>query len=297
MMKRHFVVLLLLLTSTLQMRAQGPVNVIAYPPVNIEFMSGPIAFDIEPVTGAPYSAEAVTDVVQTLSDGNRIVRQNKAQVSRDSHGRTRREEGFAMFGPLVNGPGANEVRNVQISDPATATMVMLDLQSKAAHKIPAPPRPVLRNKIASITSNAAVNVERFEIALPAPEARGGVMFNRVEAVAGMRAEKPVVESLGTQFMEGIAVEGTRTTLTIPAGHIGNELPINVVSERWFSPDLKVLVMSRQSDPRFGETTYRLTNLTRAEPAPQLFEIPADFKTVDPASNRPLMIERKIVNRP
>jgi len=284
MMKRY-AVLLLLLTPTLHMRAQEPVNVIGYPPVHIEFMSGPISFDTEPVTGAPYSAEAVTDVVQTLSDGNRIVRQNKAQISRDSQGRTRREEGFAMLGPLVNGPGANEVRNVQISDPTTGTMAMLDLQSKTAHKMPAPPRPVLRNKIA---------VEKFEIALPAPEGRGGVMFNRVEAVAGIRAEKPVVESLGTQFMEGIAVEGTRTTLTIPAGQIGNELPINVVSERWFSPDLKVLVMSRQSDPRFGETTYRLTNLTRAEPAPQLFEIPADFKIVDPASNRPVIIERKIL---
>ncbi len=56
-------------------------------------------------------------------------------------------------------------------------------------------------------------------------------------------------------------------MTIPAGQIGNELPIIIVSERWFSPDLKVLVMSRQSDPRFGETTYRLTNLTRAEPSP------------------------------
>ena len=66
-------------------------------------------------------------------------------------------------------------------------------------------------------------------------------------------------------IEGVRAEGTRTTMTIPAGQIGNELPINIVSERWFSPDLKVLVMSRQSDPRFGETTYRLTNLSRAEP--------------------------------
>jgi hypothetical protein len=61
-----------------------------------------------------------------------------------------------------------------------------------------------------------------------------------------------------------------------------------------SPDLKVLVMSKQSDPRFGETTYRLTNLTRAEPAPQLFEIPADFKVIEPPINREMMIERKIV---
>jgi hypothetical protein len=251
--------------------------------MNIEFMSDPIAFDTEPVTGAPYSAEAVTNVVQTLSDGNRIVRENKAQISRDSNGRTRREQGFAVFGPLVSGPRADEPRSVQITDPAGGATVLLDLRTKTAHKMPTPPRLVLRNKIAAAAGNVDVKlveekiqVEKFEIAVPGPNARGGVMFNRVEAVAGMRAAKPVVESLGTEFMEGLAVEGTRTTVTIPAGQIGNELPIHIVSERWFSPDLKVLVMSRQSDPRFGETTYRLTNLNRAEPPAHLFEIPPDF---------------------
>jgi hypothetical protein len=291
MTHRVFLAALILLTAPMQARAQDPADVVAYTsPVNIEFMSGPIAFDLEPVTGAPYSADAVTDVVQKPADGNRIARQNTAKISRDSQGRTRREEGFAMFGPLVNEPKGGELRNVQISDPTTGTMVMLDLQSRTAHKMPAPPRPVLRAKMAGMNS---VNVEKFEIAVPGPNARGGVMFNRVEAVAGMNVEQPVVETLGTQFMEGVAVEGTRTTMTIPAGQIGNELPINVVSERWFSPDLKVLVMSRQSDPRFGETTYRLTNLTRAEPSPQLFEVPADFTIQDPGVHREVVIERKI----
>lgn len=285
MIRRSYLFALILLTSASMARAQQPPDVIGYAsPVNIEFMSAPVFFDTDPVTGAPYSAEAVTDVVQKLADGNRIVRQNTAQISRDSQGRTRREEGFAMFGPLVNGPAPDEPRNVQISDPAAGSMVMLDLRTRTAHRMPAPPRLMLRNKIAAISGNAGANVdavekihvEKFETAMPAPEARGGVMFKRVEAMAGMRGEKPIVESLGTQFMEGIAVEGTRTTLTIPAGQIGNELPINIVSERWFSPDLKVLVMSRQSDPRFGETTYRLTNLNRAEPPAHLFEIPADF---------------------
>jgi hypothetical protein len=291
MTHRVFLAALILLTAPMQARAQDPADVVAYTsPVNIEFMSGPIAFDLEPVTGAPYSADAVTDVVQKLADGNRIARQNTAKISRDSQGRTRREEGFAMFGPLVNEPKGGELRNVQISDPTTGTMVMLDLQSRTAHKMPAPPRPVLRAKMAGMNS---VNVEKFEIAVPGPNARGGVMFNRVEAVAGMNVEQPVVETLGTQFMEGVAVEGTQTTMTIPAGQIGNELPINVLSERWFSPDLKVLVMSRQSDPRFGETTYRLTNLTRAEPSPQLFEVPADFTIQDPGVHREVVIERKI----
>ena len=296
---RRSLMAMTLAASAVTLHAQDPADVFTYAsPVNIEFMSGPIAFDAEPVTGAPYSAEAVTEVVQKLSDGNRIVRENKAQISRDGQGRTRREEGFAVFGPLVNGPKGNELRNVQISDPTTGTMVMLDLQSRTAHKVPAPPRPVLRNKIAGANASTGFNVERvenFQIALPpSPEARGGVMFNRMEAVSALRSGKPVVESLGTQFMEGLAVEGTRTTMTIPAGEIGNELPINIISERWFSPDLRVLVMSRQSDPRFGDTTYRLTNLTRAEPSPQLFEIPSDFTVVDPSANRPVVIERKIV---
>jgi hypothetical protein len=303
-MIRKLLVLAWLLTSAAagpraQIAPGGP-NVIAFSsPINIDFMHGPIAFDGEPVVGAPYTAEAVTDVVQTLADGNRIVRQSKAQLARDGQGRTRREQGLAMFGPFVNGPGGDEPRNVQISDPTTGTMVMLDLQSRTAHKMPAPPQMLIRNKLEAAGAN--VNVEKFEMAAAGAGAGalGGVMFERrvamaAQSVAGTRVNDPVVEQLGTTFMEGIAVEGTRTTITIPAGQIGNERPINVVSERWMSPDLKVLVMSKQSDPRFGETTYRLTNLTRAEPAPQLFEIPADFKVIEPPINREMMIERKIV---
>ena len=297
MNRRLSLIMLIVLSCALSVRAQGQPDVFAYTsPINIEFMSGPIALDTEPVTGAPYSAEAVTDVVQHLADGNRIVRQNKAQISRDGQGRTRREQGFAMFGPLVNGPRGNEMRNVQISDPTTGTMVMLDLNSRTAHKMPGAPRMMMGNRIAAggANTNAGVKVEKFEFAVPPSHgASGGVMFNRVEAISTMPGETPVVESLGTQFMEGVAVEGTRTTLTIPAGQIGNELPINVVSERWFSPDLKVLVMSRQSDPRFGETTYRLTNINRSEPSPQLFEIPADFTVIDPGAQREMIFERKI----
>jgi hypothetical protein len=301
-MIRNFSIVVLLLLAAASIRAQDPPDMLAFTaPLNIEFMSDPVSFDTEPVTGAPYSAEAVTDVVQTLADGNRIVRQNKAQISRDSQGRTRREQGFAMFGPLVNGPQGNERRNVQISDPTTGTMIMLDPQTRTAHKLPGAPQIMMRNKMATGSATAgikveAMNMEKFEMAVPPPPggagAHGAVMFRKMEAVAGLPGQKPVVESLGTQFMEGLAVEGTKTTLTIPAGQIGNEQPINIVSERWFSPDLKVLVMSRQSDPRFGETTYRLTKLSRAEPSPDLFEIPADFKVMEPAMNKNIMMEKK-----
>jgi hypothetical protein len=86
----------------------------------------------------------------------------------------------------------------------------------------------------------------------------------------------VKEQLGKQNIEGVEAEGTRTTVTIPAGEIGNERPIEIVSERWYSPELQLVVMTRHSDPRFGETTYKLTNINRTEPAKSLFEVPSDY---------------------
>jgi hypothetical protein len=98
------------------------------------------------------------------------------------------------------------------------------------------------------------------------------------------SKPPTIEHLGRQIVEGVEAEGTRSTTTIPAGQIGNELPLTIVSERWFSPELKVLILSRQTDPRFGETTYRLTNIVRAEPSPDLFEPPPEFTVVEPGAS-------------
>ena len=88
------------------------------------------------------------------------------------------------------------------------------------------------------------------------------------------------EDLGTQTMEGLLVTGTRTTRTIPAGEIGNEKPIAIVTEVWASPDLKTIVYSKRSDPRIGEQTFQLMNIVRGEPEASLFTIPADFKVAD-----------------
>ncbi len=78
------------------------------------------------------------------------------------------------------------------------------------------------------------------------------------------------------MLEGVPVEGRRSTTTIRPGAIGNDLPITITSEEWSSPALKVLVMTPRSDPRTGDTTYRLTNIVRAEPDPALFQVPPGF---------------------
>jgi hypothetical protein len=121
------------------------------------------------------------------------------------------------------------------------------------------------------------------------------------APVALRAEgKPAnvkSESLGTQNIEGVSAEGSRTTLTITAGEIGNELPINVVTETWFSPELKVLVLRKHSDPRQGERIYRLTNINRAEPDRSLFEVPADYTIKDSVSPAMKMkLEKELVVR-
>jgi TonB family protein len=102
---------------------------------------------------------------------------------------------------------------------------------------------------------------------------GQLSFARLPA-----AGKPEVktEDLGKQTIEGVLCEGKRTTVTIPAGEIGNDRPIEIVSERWFSPELQVVIMTKTSDPRFGENTYRLQNIVRAEPSPSLFQVPSDY---------------------
>jgi hypothetical protein len=84
------------------------------------------------------------------------------------------------------------------------------------------------------------------------------------------------ESLGKQTIEGVTAAGTRTTRTIPAGEIGNERPLEITSEVWTSPDLQILVLSKRTDPRIGETVYRLTNIQRGDPDPSLFRVPSGF---------------------
>ena len=110
-----------------------------------------------------------------------------------------------------------------------------------------------------------------------PGGPGDVVFRTFkDGKAGLPNANAKTESLGTQTIDGVNAEGTRTTRTIPAGEIGNEQPITIVSERWYSADLQMDVKSTHSDPRFGDTTYTLTNIQRAEPAASLFAVPSDY---------------------
>ena len=201
------------------------------------------------VIGAPYTATAVTETTQTLSDGNTIDRKVQSTIYRDSQGRTRRETTFTGAGPLAASGQPKSV--VMIHDPVASTAYVLHPDTKNAEQLPARPN----------GANKAGNVQgRFEAHIQ-------------EEIANGSLKK---EDLGTQTINGIAAQGTRYTRTIPAGQIGNTNPMSIVNEQWYSPDLQVVVKSTRTDPRFGQTTYTLTNVQRTEPAASLFAVPSDY---------------------
>jgi len=239
----------------------------------------------EVVKGKPYSAESVSQTTQTLSDGNRIRNTNSSQVYRDAEGRTRREP---ALGTLGLAPDVQLPQLVFINDPVAGVHYVLDLKERTAQKMkiaaPSPDLAELKTKILEMRHAEAGTAEArpttVAVAGVAGEAGGlsaagpvhTMTYARTSAMQGGKTE-----SLGRQTMEGVEADGTRTTWTIAAGEIGNDRPIEIVSERWYSQELQTVIMSRHSDPRMGETVFRLTNISRTDQPRSLFEPPADYK--------------------
>jgi hypothetical protein len=211
------------------------------------------------VKGAPFSATATSETTETLQDGSLIHRTSQVTMYRDSQGRSRQEATFTGFGLFAGTSGPRNI--VMISDPVAALHFMLDPTQKVAHQMP------FHGHNRSGANASADSAPEFE----------GRMQQRMqqEEAAGLLKK----ESLGTQMINGLVAEGTRITRTIPAGQIGNEKPLQIISERWYSPDLQIVLKSTRSDPRFGTTTYTVTNIQRTEPAASLFTVPADYTVV------------------
>lgn len=199
------------------------------------------------VKGLPYSADAVIESTLTLRDGTSISHKSTTAVARDGEGRLRRERTLDAIGPFMATEGPRTL--IVIDDPILGSHFVFDVENKTARKIRNPP--------------------------PGEGPRpGGVDDQRGEFAEGK------VESLGTKTLEGVEAEGTRSTITIPVGKIGNDRAIEIVSERWFSPTLQAVLLSKHSDPRMGDTVYRLTNIKRVEPDAALFRVPADYKVLE-----------------
>lgn len=256
-----------------------------------QFVGGQM-FNDKPVKGQPYSAEAVNETTQVLADGNHIVNRTSSMLYRDSEGRERHEESIAKLGPW-NADGA-PAKAVFISDPVAKVSYTLQERSHTATKMP-----MLVTAGGGRGGKQVFSYSRTETTVGSGTGIGiGVGEDHIvkyEASASTEAA-PKIEKLGSQSIEGVIADGTRTTITIPAGKIGNERDINIVDERWYSPELQVTVMSKHSDPRMGETTYKLTNISRAEPERSLFEVPPDYTISDQSEIRVRKFDAKEENQ-
>ena len=207
------------------------------------------------VTGAPFTATAVTTFSHTLADGNKIATTHQVSLFRDSQGRFRKEGSMPPMGDVSI---AQPHSFVVIHDPVASKGYLLNPDKKVAH-------------VMALNGHGRKGPKGPGAAAPDESAAP-------DAVEPAEPSNPNVtkESLGTQTINGISAQGTRYTRVIPAGKIGNDKPLTVTREVWYSPDLQMVVQSKHSDPRFGDTTYALTNIQRNEPAANLFTVPSDY---------------------
>lgn len=212
------------------------------------------------VKGSPYTADETSETIQTLADGNRIVRKTSSRLYRDKDGRTRSERSFPDFGPNAANAAAHKI--ILINDAVAGVTYRLEPDSHVAVKSP------------------AINLQTQMVEKKIAEAKASGGNLRIVRTTPDAASGAKTESLGKQTIEGVEAEGTRNTTTIPAGQIGNEQPIEIVSERWFSPDLQTFVLTKRNDPMAGETVYKLSDITRADPDPSLFQVPAGYTVKD-----------------
>ena len=217
------------------------------------------------VKNAPFSAEIVTESTQTLVTGNHIKQSSSVRVYRDSEGRTRREQSLRNLGGLAPNSSLPEV--AFINDPVDGVNYALDLTKRTATKLGSG-----RGGWAGNGGQGATP-RRSPAGGGQPAEAGGLR----PMMRGRSNENVKTESLGRQSIEGVLADGTRNTITIPAGEIGNEQPLQIVTETWYSPELQAVVLRKRSDPRSGDSVTRYTNISRAEPPRTLFEPPADFK--------------------
>jgi len=331
-----------------------------------QFFSQEMSFDNRQVKGAPFSADIVSETIQNLLDGNRIVQRFEGRTYRDSQGRTRNERTYLMGGT------SDQKQTITIFDPVGAANYTLDPETRIARKAnsygrvapPLPPPPptvvspsasanveapkkitvsggvlqgsaikrvqppypaIAKNARASgavqvqilisetgevidatviaghpLLRDAALQAARqwlfkpTELSGVAVKVQGILTFNfslNDEAPSSLASVRNIpkyntnTEQLAKQTVEGVECEGTRSVTTMPAGAIGNERPIETVNETWFSQELKIMVMSKRSDPRFGETTYRVTNINRSEPDASLFQVPSEYTIIDSEAKR------------
>jgi hypothetical protein len=248
--------------------------------------------DVEPVKGAPFCATVTTEHTQNFADGNRIHTSDNSSLCRDSEGRTRREATLNLMGAAAQ---TDAPKLITIVDPVAGLRYTLDSENKIAHKTTPGAEVKMSGTGAPVGQGGQVIFyQRVGTGGPNMVLNDNVFFKKSMQTSDEPA--PSTENLGDQTINGIHANGTRITTTIPAGKMGNEQPIVVTSERWYSPELRATVMTKHDDPWGGELKTQFTNVNTSEPDASWFQVPPDYKVVDEKAG-PFVIEKHMLAPP
>ncbi|MFN7929241.1 MAG: hypothetical protein U0Y68_15105 [Blastocatellia bacterium] len=292
----HCLVPLLLLLATLQAQSrQDKPLARKLPPQEkgpSDFLSSEMRSGGKVVKGSPYSADTITESLQTLANGTKLTQKTTARVYRDSEGRTRREQSAATVGPF--GAAGTTPQMIFINDPIAGVAYTLYPATRTGYKVAIPPATVIiepGDKPASEGGRPRPPKSRKEGQdnnRPKPKPDGAAQIEHPSFIPDNAKSESRVESLGKRQIEGFNADGERTTIVIPINQIGNDQPIEIVEERWKSPELRTTIWSKTSDPRWGETTYKLLNINRVEADRALFTVPSDYTIEErrPESGKP-----------
>ena len=204
-----------------------------------------ISILIPSLPSAPFTATVNTESIRLLGDGTTITLKNHRAIARDNVGRIFQERRL-----LVPEGGKREsvITQIEISDPV-------------AHKL-----------YICVPRERVCQLEQFSAPDFAPPPAAATPVNPLGG--------PSREDLGKQTIGGLEAAGTLETGVIESGAIGNDSPILVKREFWYSPRLGVNLISKRQDPRFGIQNFEVSDIVLGQPDAKLFQVPPDFKVID-----------------
>ena len=196
---------------------------------------------IPAVPGLPFSAKVELELVNQLQDGTLITHKSYNLDARDHLGRTRNE-------------ARNWINPVEGAEPRLTRIELYDPSTRT------------RTNLFPLTKTARQWTVGSPVSTAAPSAQ----------TASSKPETSK-ENIGSDSIEGLVVRGVRISQTYPPGALGNDRPLTIVTESWYSEDLRINLLTKRTDPRYGVQTVRVTELARQEPDAALFAISDEYQ--------------------
>jgi len=197
--------------------------------------------EILPAAGKPFSGRDNIEWTRSLEDGSVVKTHLYATLARDSQGRIYRER--RKFVPVDSKQESEQIE-----------IILLD--------------PVAHTRTNCVVATHGCTIADYHASASFTPKPAGPIDNGTRYLTR--------ESLGSDVIDGLNVIGTRETISINPGAVGNSQPLVTTREFWYSPDLQVNLSVTRKDPREGTQFIQVVDLSRAEPDSAMFQIPAGF---------------------